>query len=329
MPDVVLNRSSLQPIYSSYGDAAAELANMIRGLVCLEDDIENDRLVFRTHADPWYIPLVECEDGNETFGSVAESLYHSHETRDLASFFHAVQSMSPADTGLGDDILEKLLSVDAINPASGYEATIDHVLKAGLEAIQCAVTNSILMSLSRNNVWQFDEMGFCCNNFPDSFIFDHVANEQHGNLVLERRREIAQRGLTARNFWDLKQSCFPNLLFGLDVERHIESFSAAMLGLAITRMRDLNSLSKKYGENSIDITRVVEVRHRIKPESEQTMARYENNRTFSDHQGRRLVFEKHVWVGQQYRIHIFIHENPRIIEIGYMGTHLPTVLYPT
>jgi hypothetical protein len=329
MPNVVLNRSSLEPMYSSYVDAAAELANMIRGLVCLEDDIENDRLVFRTHANPYCIPLVEREDGDETLGSVVDSLFDNPNTHDLANFFRAIESMSPADTDLSDDALDIILGIDKIEVARGYEQTIDLVEKAGLDAKQCAVTQSILISFSRKNLWQFDRMAFWCNGFPDSFIFDHVANEQHGLSVSERQRNNARKGLTARNFWQFRERLFSNLLFGQDVEGQIEIFDANMFGLAITKLTKLDRLSQQYRNNLINITREVESRYGIVPESAQTMANYRNNRIFSDYRGRRLVFEKHIWVGLQYRIHIFIHENPRIIEIGYMGAHLPTVLYPT
>lgn len=316
MVDAVLNRASLVPPYESDHSAAVDIVAMLRGLACLE------RPLLRCHDNPWLIPVVTTNDGDISFGEVVYGLYGGDD-HDVAAFFDAVQRMAPSDSGLGDDILQQLLDLDGdnLNPAPGLEEAFDSVQTAGMDAIQCAVTDAVLVSLGQNDMWRFDRMGFVASDLP-ILSFDHVATLAHGERVAQRRREE----LTAVNFWESKEVHFPRLLFGLDVEDYIRSFPSGWLSLAFKRLAKLNELSEKYADRQILLSSDEKRINGISPESKATMQQFGDFRRFRGADGVMNTFEEHVRVGRGNRIHIFIHE--KIIEVGYLGTHLPTVNDP-
>jgi phage-related protein len=326
MVDVVLNRASLAPLYPADDRcAAADIEAMLRGLACLEE------IVFRSHADLWTVPLVGSEDGEKTFAfaEIVHSFYGTQERHDVAEFFGELQRMAPADAGLGEEQVDLLLNCQVSGPAPGLEATFPAVQAAGMEAIQCALTDGVLASLCRNVQWQCDQMGFVDGQIDHPLTFDHVSTAAHGLAVAERRRKQARSRLTARNFGELKEECFPHLRFGQEVEAQIEAFSANLLGLALKRLWELDEFSRQVAAGALGLSGMEKKRQGIKPETTETMKSYGEERRFRDSNGALRVFEEHVWVDKLYRIHIFVHEETPIVEVGYMGRHLRTMNNPT
>lgn len=324
MTDIVLNRASLQPLYSDVAKAAADVEQLLRGLACLDTN-----LLLRAPAEPWEISLIEGAPGCGTLGDIVDLFYRSTETYDVAAFFGELQRMSPSDTGLGEDVINPMLTCEITAPAPGLEETFPGVTAANFDAIQCALTDAVLASLNRTNIWQFDRMGFSDASLPEALSFDHVATANHGEAVAKRRRATIRRHLTSRNFWERKSDCFPNLRFGVEVKRQIQTFASELLGLAFTRLEKLDEFSRKCGVGAILPSREQKEFYHIKPESDQTMARFGADRRFRGADGRIQTFEEHIWVDRTHRIHLFIHDTEPVVEIGYMGPHLPTVNDPT
>ena len=171
-------------------------------------------------------------------------------------------------------------------------------------------------------------MGFVDGQIDHPLTFDHVSTAVHGLAVAERRRKQARSRLTARNFGDLKEECFPHLRFGQGVEAQIEAFSANLLGLALKRLWELDEFSRQVAAGALGLSGMEKKRQGIKPETTETMKSYGEERRFRDSNGALRIFEEHVWVDKLYRIHIFVHEETPIIEVGYM-CYLPTMNNPT
>jgi len=63
-------------------------------------------------------------------------------------------------------------------------------------------------------------------------------------------------------------------------------------------------------------------------ESEPTMKRFGEERYFRTRSGERVKFEHHMkWKAE--RIHYLVDQDRRLLIIGYVGPHLPTVSDPT
>ncbi len=250
MVDVVINRASLTPLYSSDGEQAGDdIEALLRGLACLDD------IVLRSHDDLWTVPVV-AGDGDappQTFAEIAFGFYETKERHDVAAFFGELQRMAPTDAGLGDEHLEQLLSCQIDSPAPGLEATFPAVQAAGMDAAQCALTDAVLGSLCRTADLECDQMGFVDLQIARSLIFDHISNPVNGPAVARRRLSDKRRHLTARNFDALRHECFPNLRFGQDVEAHVRRFSAKTLSLAFKRLAELDELSKNVGLKEVSL----------------------------------------------------------------------------
>ena len=140
--------------------------------------------------------------------------------------------------------------------------------------------------------------------------------------LLRRRQDILASDpldLAAR-----KNECFPHLRFGRAVESHMADLPPTLLRRVVLKLMVLDDACRKWRQKATMLSpQLTDCR----PESEPTMDRYGHLRVFPDHEGRSRTFEPHVSVGQQYRIHLRVVHRPRVIEIGYVGRHLPTVKY--
>lgn len=121
-----------------------------------------------------------------------------------------------------------------------------------------------------------------------------------------------------------KNECFPHLRFGSAVDSQIKSLPAAHLRRVVLKLMVLDHACRKWRQDAaMRSPQLTDCRL----ESEPTMQQYGHLRIFPDHEGCNRTYEPHVSVGQQYRIHLRVVHRPRVIEIGYVGRHLPTVKY--
>ncbi|WP_375311069.1 hypothetical protein WHZ77_28870 [Bradyrhizobium sp. A5] len=324
MADYVFNSATINPPYPTRAEAEPHLASMLEGLAAL--DAASEVLpTFRLPNDPWCVVLVRHADGSEiTLGEMANAFYGTIH-HDYATFFDQLSRAIPSDAGLEGSIIDELLQIVPEGPATGYEQTFASVQAAGLDSVLCAVTNSILVGLLRNGLWDFDSMGFLSNEIP--YCFDHIAIPGHAVAIADRRTQLVRVDLTARNFWEKKAEAFPHLAFGLDVEAQIGKFSAVLLALLFRRLSELDSLARAWRESANE--RPPAMLPPITRESVATMARYANARKFRGEDGVSRTFEDHVWVDRTHRVHVFLHDNEKKIEVGYVGRHLPISSQPT
>ena len=121
-----------------------------------------------------------------------------------------------------------------------------------------------------------------------------------------------------------KNECFPHLRFGSAVDSQIGNLPPTLLRRVVLKLMVLDDACRKWRRSAL--THYPELSD-CRPESEPTMQRYGHLRVFPDHEGLNRTYESHVSVSQQYRIHLRVVHRPRVIEIGYVGRHLPTVKY--
>ena len=121
-----------------------------------------------------------------------------------------------------------------------------------------------------------------------------------------------------------KNDCFPHLRFGSAVDSQIGDLPPTLLRRVVLKLMVLDDACRKWRQ---DATMPSPPLTDCRPESEPTMQRYGHRRVFPDHEGRNRTYELHVSVGRRYRIHLRIVPQPRVIEVGYVGRHLPTVKY--
>lgn len=121
-----------------------------------------------------------------------------------------------------------------------------------------------------------------------------------------------------------KEERFPHLRFGSAVDRQIGKLPTTLLRRVVLKLMVLDHASREWRQ---DETMTSPQLTDSRPESRRTMEQYRHLRVFPDHEGRNRTYELHVSVGQRYRIHLRVVPQPRVIEVGYVGKHLPTAKY--
>ncbi len=121
-----------------------------------------------------------------------------------------------------------------------------------------------------------------------------------------------------------KEERFPHLRFGGAVDRQIGRLPTTLLRRVVLKLMVLDDASREWRQ---DETMTSPQLTDCRPESEPTMEQYGHLRIFPDHEGHNRTYELHVSVGQRHRIHVLFVPQPRVIEVGYVGIHLPTVKY--
>ena len=121
-----------------------------------------------------------------------------------------------------------------------------------------------------------------------------------------------------------KEACFPHLRFGSALDGQIGNLPPTLLRRVALKLMVLDDACREWRQ---DATIHSPLLTDCRPESEPTMQQYGHLRVFPDQEGRDRTYELHVSVGRRYRIHLRVVPQPRVIEVGYVGSHLPTVKY--
>ncbi|ESY27718.1 hypothetical protein X749_20580 [Mesorhizobium sp. LNJC391B00] len=225
----------------------------------------------------------------------------------------------PADRDLDDDTVEAILKLAPDGAVEGFEAVLASVRRAGLEAMQCAVTASTLVSF-RGQDWDFDLAKVRCGE--QILVLDHASTTTHAGAIAERWLAGARREISRGNFMASRAITFPYLEWGSDIEEQVARFPAEYMDLAFKRLAKLDDMVRRWRD--MECARPDPGSMEIRNESDLTMQNYGNQRRFRSQTGEMAVFEKHVWIDRHNRIHLIVHDDRRTIEIGYLGVHLPT-----
>lgn len=127
------------------------------------------------------------------------------------------------------------------------------------------------------------------------------------------------------SFWEKKDLLFDKLIFCDNVKSQIESIAdnkhfeqvlnkLKLFNQAIKETWDSGNFSYKIIKRDYPLT--------ISPESDGTINKYGNERTFQLPDGNSQLFDLHIKMGDK-RIHFFPDNDKKIIYIGYIGEHLP------
>ena len=154
----------------------------------------------------------------------------------------------------------------------------------------------------------------------------NIADGSQANAVSDELLKRAQDELAKNStrFADRKQECFPHLEFGVDVDDQLSVLSGDVIEQVIGKLIVLDGAVRDWRRNASESPRLP----KIHSESEPTMARYGDRRIFRDRHGDAKEYRTHAMVGFSYRIHFVVDQRNRVLEIGYIGKHLPTATVP-
>ena len=163
-----------------------------------------------------------------------------------------------------------------------------------------------------------------CHERVDDIEALNLSESSQVERLTELQLSQNRRGLRGQpaTLSERKEECFPHLLFGRDVDGHLQALPRSILRVVVGKLVILDDASRAWRRDPAARFPSLPKCH---PESEPTMQQFGNQRSFRDPKGEMASYSLHTMVGSAYRIHLRLIHDPRGIEIGYVGRHLATV----
>jgi len=129
--------------------------------------------------------------------------------------------------------------------------------------------------------------------------------------------------ISASNFSDYKEDCFPNIVFCDNSAQQLIAFGAGKFFVqCLGQFVILEAYLKTWTEGSFNLSDINKATAlNISPESQTTMGKFKHERLFSLPNGGSGVFELHIKLGDK-RIHILEDNVNKKVMVGYIGPHL-------
>lgn len=323
MSEYVFNAASNDAQNGGLHAATALAVTLVQTLAELDGRLTGPARALKLPQNPWDLVFTQdAHDRSVSLGEIVNGFYDSGETRELAAFFDAMQCYAPAVERLDDSAIDAILRLSPARAMPGFECVYDAVCEAGYDAMQCAVTGGILVSLAHSK-WDFDQASIVCESDP--VAFDHASRPSHVDAIMHRKQEYLRASVRRQNFEAVRHQAFPSLAWGQDIPGQITKFPAEYLELAFARLASLDDIVRRWqasGSAEPEPGSIV-----FRNESALTMDNYGSMRSFRSASGDMRTYETHVWIDRGNRIHLILDRPTRSIEIGYVGPHLKTWKY--
>ena len=242
--------------------------------------------------------------------------------RDEYLMFVKLTTKSPLLNDLDQDIEGRFLACEArtIPPPDGDPLVL------------AAITNGIAVGFPSDATWErsqlvitFEELGSDGSIVEVCEVIDNLTRYAHAEPICQRQRDqlrdnrrIYQNGA---GLWRDRREAFPNLVFGLDVEKHLGTLNPRALGIVVNKLASLDESAAKWrdigGAAPPWGTKVTDESDALKKDrSLRELRRYRSSI------GTKELFTWHGRFGNSGRIHLRFHPGSREVEIGYIGNHL-------
>ena len=265
-------------------------------------------------------PLMELPcSAEDTFWGCLQGLHKNSETRDEGLFLSRMATKSPIYADLPIPLADRYWGVQEI-AGSRLSAT---------SLILCAITDSIAVSLPTDLVWDrdaltipFNEMSLAGEVEPAEEPIDNIARSRHVDAIAERGRARLSGSLSAASFWENRGQAFPDIAFAPCTREQVEALNTQDLQLVLRRLGELNHASREWKAHG---GAAPTWRSKVSPESEKVCQNpmLRAARTFKGEDGFDHFYEWHARCGSGRRIHFRLDAEIRVLEIGYVGNHLP------
>ena len=143
----------------------------------------------------------------------------------------------------------------------------------------------------------------------------------------ECKKDKSSNIVSVYDFWDNKESLFPNLIFCENVKEHIYKNPEPRHIRAI--IKRLEILNKYYIEHDIFDIKTLGFNARTESDSVKNNTKLKQLRNFKKPDGSYSYFYNHISFTGSFpgRIHFLEDNNLKKIYIGYIGVHLSTAKY--
>ncbi|WP_150050415.1 hypothetical protein [Methylomonas rhizoryzae] len=322
-PDIIFNETSITrcsvPDLTTARIAFEEFVSVIATLI----DIGATNNVVRSQC---CLQDVRIPTQSDDEWAVEEWLFDSTIDREMRSFVLTLDTKIPIENGISlDQELEEALI--------GQEYRIATVEGPDCFAVGFALyRGDIVVSVPTSPLWDVHQLkAYVCKDLSivGEVMVDHASRESHCYSLLElfKKRYISSV-TTAAELNSEKGKLFPNLRFSPDVADQIEQLDSRYISGVLAKLAKMNETAEHWRDaGSVAPSYLFQWRG----ESASTMSNSDHlaARKFRMPKGNVFgVFERHTDFSKSHRIHFIEDRNERDFIIGYIGNHLPTVLFP-
>jgi hypothetical protein len=272
----------------------------------------------------WVLPSLRLQSGFDQIHLTADQtlldgllrMQKVGATRDAAVFWMRLAQKLPLQKDLPDAVMDRFLRTEPAAP-----------LKSDAMML-CVHMAAVAVSLPTAPPWLDNQFTVIFNAlFEDNIeeaseTVDNLACSEHADQLVRRWQTLALAHLTPENFWGQRSIAFPVLNFGQDVQRQLASQGGHGFWTILEKLAELNASAEDWKKSS---GAAPNWKTKITPESTERMknAKFEDSRKFRSADGTARVYEWHARFGSSGRIHLCFDASSKMVEIGYIGSHLP------
>jgi hypothetical protein len=314
MRELIFNDLSVATYAASTHAVAPLVADVTRGIAQLIDRGITEKAVRSTAA--WTENV--CADDGTTVWDAIVTMRHMgcvEEFRLISSLVTKV----PLLAELPENIVDRF---NGCEPDFGNEDGGGClVLCAHTDAIAVSIPIQARFDVDRLNV-RFKELNAVAELCDEEELIDNVARSIHAEAIIDRARLGALGKVTLVTFWNQRLDLFPHLRFGADFEQHLQQLNPGITRALISRLAELDAAAADWPALG---TEAPQWRSKVTPESDSVMNNpaSRSRRIFRDAMGSQALFSWHARIGSGIRLHLRFDRSVHLVEIGYVGQHLP------
>ena len=307
MRQMVLNHASVHPAGSSLQVVTDWLVDLSVGMAKLVDHrvVESQ---LRTEKEPYQTPCLADYSLYDAFLGLRQAGY-LEEYRFLLN----LATKAPLLRDVPADVADRFLGGEGVSVPP----------REGEPLVLCAITNWVVVGFPSAPSWDRDQLTVQFNELlpngalmATSEVVDNLTRSRHATPISQRHSERLALGSNPTTLWENRQTCFPHILFGPNVERDLKTH-ARLFHTLVGKLIDINRAAAEWKGGPAP-------NWRTKVTDENDLAqKYLNMRRFASCRGTRELFTWHARAGDGYRIHLRFDAAEREVEIGYIGPHLP------
>ena len=301
MREMVLNHASMPP--SDAPDLPGWLSDLAGGVAVLVTAEVTERALRMSGqgVNAWF---VACQTLRQ-------------KDRDSHVFLSRLAAKVPVTDGVRPATVDRLLSCESLRLSS----------EDGEPLLLCAIEDWIAVGCPSAAEWDRSRLRVDFRELlPDGTfeeadeVVDNLTRSSHADAIAERHRESRRASSSPESLWSEREKLFPSLLFGPEVEGHLQSHSA-LLPKIVRKLVSLDAASREWTGGPAPTWKT-----KVTPEADNVMEYpiLRDARVFRSVLGGHELFEWHARVGGGFRIHLRFEAADRIVEIGYVGPKLPT-----
>ena len=260
-----------------------------------------------------------------TLDRIVYSMFKSPATKDNAHFLMVLSSRLSLLNDADPEVNSKMSGCE-FRPIAGMPTTEDD----GVPLLYCAITDGIAVGFPSDPVWEQDQIDVYYNELSSDSVqigeatetIDNLTRSEHADSIIERHQAHQRIGIPNFNeFWACREAAFPNIIFGPDVENHLNEVEIGHLSAIVEKVTMIDGCAATWRTTK---SAMPDWGGKVTPES----PRVRNNRAliearrFSSRKGATEIFEWHARFGGG-RIHLRFDAQTKEVEIGYIGKHLP------